>query len=81
VASFGSGGFGNYGDSAVARFRCKTEKTPMLWFGAENDAVKNLKGARSSNAYYGANFCYIKEVGHNLMMEQSYRDTALKVSK
>lgn len=59
----------------------KRKKTPMLWFGAENDAVKNLNGARSSTAYYGADFCHIKEVGHKLMMEQSYRDTALQVSK
>lgn len=56
-------------------------KTPMLWLGAESDAVISLKGARNSAAYYGAEFFFIKEAGHNLMMEKSYKDTAQKVSK
>ena len=52
-------------------------KTPMLWLGAEKDAVISLDGARKSAAFYGAEFALIENAGHNLMMEWNYRETAM----
>lgn len=56
-------------------------KTPILWLGAELDAVVSLKGAQRSAEFYGAEFQLIEGVGHNLMMEKNFRETALKVDR
>lgn len=54
-------------------------KTPVLWLGAERDAVVSLQGARKSAEFYGAEFLLIEGAGHNLMMEKNYSETALKI--
>lgn len=57
----------------------RAPKTPMLWLGAERDAVVSLKGARASAEFYGADFLCIADAGHNLMMESNHKETALKI--
>ena len=52
-------------------------RTPMLWLGAERDAVISPKGAQGSAAFYGADFQMIEKAGHNLMMEWN-ADTTLE---
>jgi len=50
----------------------KNPKTPILWVGAEKDAVVSIRGARRSAEFYGAEFALIENAGHNLMMEANY---------
>jgi len=57
----------------------RNPKTPILWLGAERDAVISLRGAKNSADFYGAEFQLIEGAGHNLMMEKNCSDTALKV--
>lgn len=57
----------------------KNPKTPMLWVAAENDAVVSLSGAKKSAAFYGADFLSVPNTGHNMMMERSFRETALGI--
>ena len=54
-------------------------RTPILWLGAEKDAVVGLKGARKSAEFYGADFRLVEGVGHNLMMEKNYAETAKEI--
>lgn len=56
-------------------------KTPILWLGAEKDAVISLKGARNSAEFYGADFHLVEGSGHNLMMEKTYAETAQQVDR
>lgn len=53
--------------------------TPMLILAGEKDAVVSVGGLRKSAAHYKADFAVIPEAAHNLMMEKSYRQTALGV--
>ena len=48
----------------------------MLWLAGGRDAVVSPEGARASAAFYGTEFVLVKDTGHNLMMEASYRETA-----
>ena len=53
--------------------------TPMLILAGEKDAVVSVDGLRKSAVHYKADFAVIPEAAHNLMMEKSYRQTALGV--
>jgi pimeloyl-ACP methyl ester carboxylesterase len=54
-------------------------KTPMLVLAGEKDAVVSVEGLRKSAAHYKADFVVIPGAAHNLMMEKSYRETALSI--
>ena len=59
----------------------RSPKTPILWLGAERDAVISQNGARKSAAFYGADFQLIENAGHNLMMEKNYAETAQEIER
>jgi pimeloyl-ACP methyl ester carboxylesterase len=51
-------------------------KTPMLVLAGEKDAVVSVEGLRNSAAYYRADFQVVPDSAHNLMMEETYLETA-----
>ena len=51
-------------------------KTPLLWLAAEKDALIAPSAAQCSAAFYHADYILVKEAGHDLMLEQSYRQSA-----
>jgi pimeloyl-ACP methyl ester carboxylesterase len=53
--------------------------TPMLYLTGEKDAVITLQGATRSAEFYRAKHVVVRNSGHNLMMESSYRETAEKI--
>jgi len=55
-------------------------KTPMLVLAAEKDAVVPVEGLRWSAKHYNAEFIIIPNAGHNLMMEESYQETAQQIN-
>jgi pimeloyl-ACP methyl ester carboxylesterase len=57
----------------------RNPKTPLLWIAAENDAVVSHAGAKKSAAFYGAEFVSVSDTGHNMMMETSFRETAMTI--
>jgi pimeloyl-ACP methyl ester carboxylesterase len=54
-------------------------RTPLLWITGEKDAVISVKQATRSAAFYQAEHIIVPEAGHNLMMEQSYWETARSI--
>lgn len=50
--------------------------TPMLWLSGEADTVVSEAGQRKSAVYYGADYYMVNRAAHNLMMENSYEETA-----
>jgi pimeloyl-ACP methyl ester carboxylesterase len=54
-------------------------RTPLLWLSGERDAVVSVPGATRSAAFYQAAHIIVPEAGHNLMMEQSYWETARSI--
>lgn len=50
--------------------------TPLLWLAGEKDAVIGEATQRRSAQHYGADYVVVKQAGHNVMMEPSYRETA-----
>ena len=51
-------------------------KSPLLWLGAEKDALIAPSAAERSAAFYQADYTLVKGAGHDLMLEQSYRESA-----
>jgi pimeloyl-ACP methyl ester carboxylesterase len=51
-------------------------KTPLLWLAAEKDALIAPSAAQRSAAFYHADYVLVKEAGHDLMLEQNYRQSA-----
>jgi pimeloyl-ACP methyl ester carboxylesterase len=54
-------------------------RTPLLWLTGEKDAVISVEGATRSAEFYQAAHIIVPEAGHNLMMEQSYWETARSI--
>ena len=54
-------------------------RTPLLWLTGEKDAVISVQQATRSAAFYQAEHIFVPEAGHNLMMEQSYWETARSI--
>lgn len=54
-------------------------RTPLLWLTGEKDAVISVNGATRSAEFYQAGHLIVPEVGHNLMLEKSYRETARSI--
>jgi pimeloyl-ACP methyl ester carboxylesterase len=54
-------------------------RTPLLWLAGADDGVLPEAVERRSAAHYGATYRVIAGAGHNLMMERSYRETALMI--
>jgi alpha-beta hydrolase superfamily lysophospholipase len=57
----------------------KNINTPSLWVAAANDAVITVKGAKKPAEFYGSDYLEIPNSAHNLMMENSHKDTANKL--
>jgi pimeloyl-ACP methyl ester carboxylesterase len=55
-------------------------KTPLLWLTGEKDAAISVKGATRSAEFYHAEHLIVPNAGHNLMIEQSYRETAVQIN-
>ncbi len=76
------------GESALVLFQhnppfwkpAENVKTPMLVLAGEKDAVVSVEGLRKTAAHYKADFRIISGAAHNLMMEKSYRETALSMA-
>lgn len=56
-------------------------KIPMLLLAGEKDALISVEGLRKTAAHYQADFVVIPGAGHNLMMEKSYRETAVSIAQ
>ena len=54
-------------------------KTPMLWLGAQQDALIDEDGAQRSAAFYKARYLPVAGAGHDIMLEKNYRQTAESV--
>jgi pimeloyl-ACP methyl ester carboxylesterase len=54
-------------------------RTPLLWVTGEKDATISVPGATRSAEFYQAEHIIVPEAGHNLMMEQSYWETARSI--
>jgi len=54
-------------------------RTPLLWVTGEKDATISVSGATRSAEFYQATHIIVPEAGHNLMMEQSYWETARSI--
>jgi pimeloyl-ACP methyl ester carboxylesterase len=54
-------------------------RTPLLWVTGEKDATISVPGATRSAEFYQATHIIVPEAGHNLMMEQSYWETARSI--
>ena len=57
----------------------KQVNTPMLWLAGAADTLISETEERKSAAHYGATYVVVSEAGHNVMMEKSFRDTAVSV--
>lgn len=55
--------------------------TPILWLGAERDAVIPEPAARRSAEGYHADYVMVKDAAHNLMMEPTYREIAQQIDE
>jgi pimeloyl-ACP methyl ester carboxylesterase len=55
-------------------------RTPLLWLTGAADAVISVKGATRSAEFYQAAHIIVPDAGHNLMMEQSYWETARSIA-
>jgi pimeloyl-ACP methyl ester carboxylesterase len=51
-------------------------QTPMLWLAGEADATFRERDQRRSALFYKSDYYLVEDAGHNLMMEQSYRQSA-----
>ncbi|WP_110520190.1 alpha/beta hydrolase [Herpetosiphon llansteffanensis] len=54
----------------------KKVKTPLLWLAAEHDRCIPEVYSRPSAAHYNAEYWVIPKANHDLMFEESYRETA-----
>jgi pimeloyl-ACP methyl ester carboxylesterase len=54
-------------------------KTPLLWLAAGADTLLPEPAERRSAAYYGADYVVVDGAGHNIMMEETYRETAVLI--
>lgn len=52
---------------------------PLLWLAGAADTLISEAAERQSAAHYGATYVVIPEAGHNVMMEKSYRETAVTI--
>jgi pimeloyl-ACP methyl ester carboxylesterase len=55
-------------------------RTPLLWLTGEKDATISVPGATRSAEFYQADHLIVPGAGHNLMMEQSYWETARSIA-
>ena len=55
-------------------------RTPLLWVTGEKDATISVPGATRSAEFYQATHIIVPDAGHNLMMEQSYWETARSIA-
>jgi len=55
--------------------------TPLLWIGAEQDAVISAPGARRSAEFYHATYLPAPRAGHDVMLEQDREETALAMAR
>lgn len=60
-------------------YPAKQVNTPMLWLAGAADALISEAKERQSAAHYGATYVVVPEAGHNVMMEKSYRETAVTI--
>ena len=51
-------------------------KTPLLWLAGEADTLISEKAEAKSARHYGAEYVCVPGAGHNVMMEQGWRETA-----
>jgi pimeloyl-ACP methyl ester carboxylesterase len=58
----------------------KSVNTPMLWLGGEKDASLPEKDMRASAEYFNSEYIFVKDAGHNLMMECSYIETIQSIN-
>lgn len=52
---------------------------PMLWLGAEEDAIIPDAASRRAAKHYGADYLSIPDAGHDLMLEQNAQQSALQI--
>jgi len=52
-------------------------RTPLLWLAGETDRLIAEGSEARSAGHYGATYVSIPEAGHNLMLEKSWRETAV----
>jgi pimeloyl-ACP methyl ester carboxylesterase len=57
----------------------KRVKTPMLWLAGGADSLIAEPDQRKSAAHYGATYQVAVGAGHNVMMERSYRESAVAI--
>jgi len=54
-------------------------KTPLLWLAGEADTLIAETAEAKSARHYGAAYEVVPEAGHNVMMEKSWRETAVLI--
>lgn len=54
-------------------------KTPLLWLAGAADTLIPEAGEAQSARHYGATYMVVPEAGHNVMMEKSWRETAVTI--
>lgn len=52
-------------------------KTPLLWLAGAVDTLIDEKAEAKSARHYGADYVVVPGAGHNVMMEKSWRETAV----
>lgn len=52
-------------------------KTPLLWLAGAVDTLIAEKAEAKSARHYGADYVVVPGAGHNVMMEKSWRETAI----
>ncbi len=58
-------------------FPAKQVNTPLLWLAGAADTLISEKREQPSAAHYGAEYVVVDGAGHNVMMERSFRETAV----
>ncbi len=54
-------------------------RTPLLWLAGAADVLIAEKAEAKSARHYGADYVVVPGSGHNVMMEKSWRDTAVTI--
>lgn len=57
----------------------KQVNTPLLWLAGAADRLISEAAERRAAAHYGATYVVVPEAGHSIMLEKSYRETAVTI--
>jgi alpha-beta hydrolase superfamily lysophospholipase len=69
-------GFVMYGHNPPFWHPSNDVKTPMLWMAGKLDAVLGENGVMESAEFYGVDYIAMENTGHNIMVENNYKESA-----